>query len=427
MASFIDQVTINVTGGTGGSGSKSMHRAKYVPLGGPDGGDGGHAGSVILEADASVRTLIDFTWLDHYVAPDGIKGGKNNCFGAKGEDKVLKVPLGTVVRDSATGEQLGDLVEQGQRMVVAQGGRGGRGNVHFKTSTHQAPELYEKGEPGEERRLRLELKLLADVGLVGFPNAGKSTLLSVVTAARPKIANYPFTTLEPQLGVVRLGEQESFVLADLPGLVEGAAEGHGLGHRFLKHLERTRLLLFILDAAGTDGRDPLADFEILRAELKRYHAGMAALPMVVAANKLDLEEGRAGFKLLEKAFKRKKIPLFGISAAAKQGTPELMRAVYEKMKASPSVTLQEKAASVDRKVYKPEPRFTISRDKDGGYVVEGREVRKWVSMTDFDNAEAAAKLKRVLTKMGLEKALKEAGVAEGDSVRVGKDEFFYEP
>jgi GTP-binding protein len=383
---------------------------------------------VVVRADENLNTLVDFSFLDHFSAPDGVKGGKYKCTGAGGEDLILKVPCGTVVKDEATGETLGDLVDHGQELVVARGGRGGRGNTHFKTSTNQAPELYELGEPGEERRLTLEIKLLADVGLVGWPNAGKSTLLSVVTHARPKIASYPFTTLEPQLGVVRLGESASFVLADLPGLIEGAAEGHGLGHRFLKHLERTRMLLFLLDAAGTDGRDPLHDFEVLREEVKRYHAGMAKLPYVVACNKMDLPEAREAWTGLQKAFKKKKIPVLAISAAAKQGTAALMQLIHQRLKEAPAFSLQEQAAAAPaRKVYKPEPRFTIKRDKSGGYIIDGKEIRKWVAMTDFNNAEATAKLKRILSKIGIEKALKQAGVQEGDSIRVGKEEFFYTP
>jgi GTP-binding protein len=425
---FIDQAEINVFGGKGGDGSRSLHREKFQPLGGPDGGDGGNAGSLVLMADAGLRTLIDFSFLDHYAAPDGKKGSRNCCTGKSGKDLVLKVPLGTSVKDAKTGDLIGDLTDHGQTLVVAKGGRGGRGNTHFKTPTHQAPELYEKGEPGQERRLRLEMKILADVGLVGWPNAGKSTLLSVVSAAKPKIANYPFTTLEPQLGVVRVGAEEHYVMADLPGLIEGAADGHGLGHRFLKHLERTRLLLFLIDASGSDGRDPMEDFKILEKELETYHAGMAKLPRMVACNKMDLPAARDAWPELQKAFKRRKISAFAISTAMKQGTDALAKAVLEQIKNAPALSLQEQAAVTPaHKVYKPEPRFTLKRDRDGGYVIDGREVVKWVAMTDFNTPEAVAKLKKIFMKIGVAKALKTAGAKEGDSVRVGSMEFFYMP
>jgi GTPase len=428
MSAFIDSAKIQLIAGTGGAGSHSLLRDKRTQRGGPDGGDGGNGGSVYLEADRELRTLVDFSYRDHYEAKSGDKGEKFKCTGASAYDLVIKVPCGTLVKDGETGEILVDLVEQGQRHLVAKGGRGGRGNTHFVTATRQAPILAEKGEPGEVRLLQLELKLLADIGLLGFPNAGKSSLLASCTAARPKIANYPFTTLIPQLGVVSLGAEQSFVMADLPGLIEGAAEGHGLGIQFLKHLERTRLLLMILDGAAVDGREPLADYEVLRKELKNYHPGMVRLPYLVAVNKMDLEEARQAWPKLQAYFKKRKIPVFAISAVARKGVDELIKKAYEMLLKAPATNLRmEQEAKKKRMVYKPEPRFTIARDSDEVVRLGGKEVVKWVAMTDFENDEAIRKLRFIFKKIGLAKALEEAGIEEGEAIRVGKEEFIYNP
>jgi GTP-binding protein len=427
---FIDTAKIRVRGGTGGAGSKSMRREKYVELGGPDGGDGGRGASVWLEASSELRTLVDYSYLDHYEGPDGEKGGKYNCTGRSARDITLKVPCGTLVRDVEEGELLADLALEGQRMLAAKGGRGGRGNTHFVTSTRQAPRLAEKGEPGEERHLALELKSLADAALAGFPNAGKSSLLAACTAARPKIANYPFTTLAPQLGIVRLGPEESFALADLPGLIEGAAEGHGLGTRFLKHMERARVLLVVLDGAGTEGRDPKQDFEVLRRELAKYKAGLDRLPCLVAVNKMDLAEAREAWAGLKAFFRKRRIPAFAISAASRQGLGPLLKKTQEMLQTAPESPLAQaeraEAAKAKTKVYRPAERFTLDRHGEV-FVLGGKEVLKWVAMTDFENEEAVRKLKNILDRLGVNEALRKAGAQEGDAVRVGREEFEYVP
>jgi GTP-binding protein len=425
---FIDQATIKIAAGKGGDGKSSMRREKYAPLGGPDGGDGGRGGSVWLEATTDLRTLIDYSYLDHYAAESGEKGGKYNCFGRAGKDLTLKVPCGTLIKDKANGELLGDLVDPGQRLLVAKGGRGGRGNPHFVTSTRQAPKLAEKGEPGEERELKLELKSLADVALVGFPNAGKSSLLAACTAAHPKVAAYPFSTLEPQLGVVRMGAEQSYILADLPGLIEGAAEGKGLGIRFLKHLERARVLILVLDGASMDGRDPLDDFRVLRQELTRYHPALPKMPFVVAVNKMDLAEARDAWPSIKMALKKKKVQSFAVSAGARQGLDDLLKKAWEMLKKAPASPLSQAESQIKEveKVYRPAERFTLVKQGEV-FVLGGKEVVKWVAMTDFDNEEAVRKLRDILDRLGVSEALRKAGAEEGDPVRVGKEEFSYVP
>jgi GTP-binding protein len=426
MADFVDHASIHVHAGDGGAGSIAMRREKYIPLGGPWGGDGGKGGDVLMVATANLSTLIDFTHEKGFRAETGAKGARNNMTGRNGADKLIRVPLGTLVLDEETGERLADLTVEGQTFIAALGGRGGRGNSHFKTSVRQAPKLAERGLPGEERRLRLELKLLADAGLVGFPNAGKSTLLAALSAARPKIADYPFTTLVPQLGVVRIGPEESFVLADLPGLVEGAHEGRGLGLRFLRHLERTRVLLFLVDGSqGADGAK--AQFKSLEAELKAYHPGLAELPRVVAVSKADLPDSAASHKALAAALKRRKVPCLLISSVAHQGLEELSRELYSRIRgASSSLLEREEAERPSHRVFRPAARFELSRDGDG-WRLSGREVEKWVALTDFDNLEAVRKLKFVFEKIGVGQALREAGAKPGDPVTVGDDEFYYAP
>ncbi len=426
MAEFVDFAVITVAAGDGGAGSRAMRREKYVPLGGPWGGDGGKGGDVILEASRNRNTLIDFVHVRRFAGEPGAKGGTNNQTGRSGRDTRVLVPLGTMVLDAHSGERLADLTTHGQSFVAAQGGRGGRGNTHFKSSTRQAPQLAENGLPGEQRELKLEMKLLADVGLVGFPNAGKSTLLASVSAARPKIADYPFTTLIPQLGVVQVAPEQSFVLADLPGLVEGAHEGKGLGLRFLRHLERTRLLLFLLDG----GRDkaPLAkELKTLEAELKAYHPGLAKLPRVVAVSKADLPQAKAAHKKLATALKKRRVPCLLISAAAHAGLDELKRELYKRVQGAQATVLEKAAeAAPVHKVYRPAARFTLERT-DEGFVLDGPEIVKWMQLTDFDSDEAVRKLKYIFKKMGVDKALREAGVQPGDPIFVGKDEFYYAP
>lgn len=426
MAEFVDFAVISVAAGDGGAGSRAMRKEKYVPLGGPWGGDGGEGGDVILESSRNRNTLIDFVHARRFAAEEGAKGGTNNATGRSGRDKLILVPLGTMVYDAETGERLADLTDHGQRYVAAVGGRGGRGNSHFKSSTRQAPQLAENGLPGQQRELKLEMKLLADVGLVGFPNAGKSTLLAAVSAARPKIANYPFTTLIPQLGVVSAGPEQSFVLADLPGLVEGAHDGKGLGLRFLRHLERTRTLLFLLDG-GRDKAPLKEELKTLESELKAYHPGLAKLPRIVVVSKADLPQAQAAHKALASALKRRKIACLLISAAAHQGLEELKRALYQGVQSATATVLERQAEDApSHRVYKPAARFTLERT-DEGFVMDGPEIVKWMQLTDFDNEEAIRKLKYIFKKLGVDKALREAGAEAGDVVIVGKDEFYYAP
>jgi len=332
---FVDEVEIHVRAGDGGRGCVSFRREKFVPRGGPNGGDGGRGGSVILEADEGLGTLLDFRYRRHYAAPRGGHGEGSDRHGANGGDLVLRVPVGTTVRERDTGLLLGDLTADGERLDIARGGRGGRGNARFATSTHRAPRHAEPGEPGEERGLRLELRLLADVGVVGFPNAGKSTLVARLSAARPKIADYPFTTLVPTLGLVRLDVERSFVIADVPGLIPGAAEGKGLGLRFLRHLERTRVLVHLLDLDPATGRDPVEDWRTIQAELRAYSPELAARPQLVAANKIDLEGAAPRLKRVVAMGRRRRLPVFPLAARTGHGLAELRAAIGAALAAAP--------------------------------------------------------------------------------------------
>jgi GTP-binding protein len=330
---FIDTAKIFIKGGDGGKGIVAFQREKYVPFGGPSGGDGGDGGSVVMLCDRGLRTLVDFRYRTQFKAGRGMHGQGDNKFGKSGDDVVVRVPPGTIIKDAETGDILWELMGDGERVVAAKGGKSGRGNARFATSTNQAPRYSESGKPGEERWIHLELKTLADAGLVGLPNAGKSTLLSRVSAARPKIADYPFTTLEPNLGVVDLGEGKSFVLVDIPGLIEGAHAGKGLGHEFLRHVERTRVLIHLVDASGFEGRDPVEDYRTLRSELALYDPALAERPFIVAANKIDLPESRPNFERLRSAV-AEGVEVFAVSAVTGEGIRELMRAVSRKIDAS---------------------------------------------------------------------------------------------
>ncbi|HOV78849.1 MAG TPA: GTPase ObgE [Bacillota bacterium] len=418
---FFDKALIFVKGGDGGNGCVAMRREKYVPEGGPWGGDGGRGGDVLLRAEEGLRTLADFRYKRHYRAGRGRHGEGKNKHGASGEDLYLRVPVGTVVRDADTGELIADLVTHGQEATVARGGRGGRGNAHFATPRNKAPRMAEKGEPGEERRLSLELKLLADVGLVGFPNAGKSTLISRISAAKPKIADYPFTTVTPNLGVVRMEDGSSFVVADIPGLIEGAHAGAGLGHEFLRHVERTRLLVHVLDTAGTEGRDPVEDFKITNTELTLYNPDLGSRPQIIAANKMDLGEARSNLLSLQKAY-GEKFEIFPVSAATGSGLKPLLyriAALLEEIPAGAPAAKDSQPA-----VHRSGPRFTVTC-REGVFWVGGREIERHVAMTDMDNEEAVRRLQRIVKTMGIEEALKEAGIKEGDTVRIGRLEFEY--
>jgi GTPase len=431
---FYDHTKIYVKAGDGGNGSSHFRHEKFAPRGGPDGGDGGRGGSVYLEATSNMNTLIDYRYRHHFKAGAGGAGMRQKMHGAKGEDVVLRVPLGTIVRDADTNELIADLVEDGQRVMVARGGRGGLGNTHFATATHQAPREAQKGEPGEERWITLELRLIADVGLVGYPNAGKSTLLSVVTAAQPKIADYPFTTLSPNLGVVVVGQPGSrdeidFVLADIPGLIEGAAQGVGLGHEFLRHIDRTRLLIHMLDGASLE-RDPWQDFQTINQELREYDERLATRPQIVVLNKMDLPEAQERWPALKAKAEEAGYPVFAISAAAHQGTDELMQYTVRRLHEIRQEEAERAASEINTDMTGPVLRplpddaFTVTKEK-GVYVVRGKRVERLVSMTDLENEEGMDRLQVTMAKMGVTKALEEAGVKVGDVVRFGKVELYW--
>jgi GTPase len=431
---FYDRSKIFVKAGDGGNGSRHFRREKFAPLGGPDGGDGGRGGSVYLEATTNLNTLIDYRYRHQFKAGMGEPGIRQKMHGAKGEDIILSVPCGTIIRDADTNELIADLIDEGQRVMVARGGRGGLGNVHFATSTHQAPQEAQKGEPGEERWIQLELRLIADVGLVGYPNAGKSTLLSVVTAAHPKIADYPFTTISPNLGVVAVGQPASgdefgFVLADIPGLIEGAAQGVGLGHEFLRHVQRTRLLIHMLDGASYD-RDPWQDFNTINQELHEYDEQLAQRPQIVVLNKMDLPEAQERWPALKAQAEKAGYPVFAISAASHQGTDELMQFAAHRLHEIRQEEAERIAASVTIEasgvVLRPQPEdaFIVSKE-EGIYIVRGKRVERAVGMTDLENEEGMDRLQVTLRRMGITKTLEEAGVKVGDTVRFGKVELFW--
>lgn len=414
MKGFVDEAKVHVAAGSGGAGSVSFHREPFKPKGGPDGGDGGNGGSVIFRADRSVGTLLDVRDHPHIKADKGKPGKGNRMDGATARDRIVLVPPGTVVYLD-DGTLIADLANPGDELVAAKGGRGGRGNARFATPTRRAPGFAEKGEPGEERWLRLELRLLADVGLVGFPNAGKSTLISRISGAKPKIAAYPFTTITPNLGVVKHGEQ-AFVVADIPGLVEGAGEGKGLGHQFLRHVRRAAVLLFMIDLAAED-RDPLDDFDVLRSELAAFDPDLASRPFLIAATKLDV----AGELF---AYVTERYPdAFGISAVTGTGIPELVGALSEAVAKARAET--PPAVGYVRHIVREEP-LAVHRE-DTAWRVTGTRVERAVEQTDMSNEEAVERLQRRIAGMGVERRLEEAGAEPGDDVRIGEIEFTFEP
>jgi GTP-binding protein len=418
---FIDEATITVAGGTGGDGVVAWRREKYVDKGGPAGGDGGRGGDVVLEANPELSTLIEFRFKRHFGAEAGKAGSTSKKSGRSALDLVIPVPTGTLAyRLSEDGSEalLADLSTPGERIVVAKGGRGGLGNQHYATSTRQAPRFAEKGEPAETGTLRLELKLLADCGIVGLPNAGKSTLLSVASAARPKIADYPFTTLEPQLGVVRLSPEESFVLVDVPGLIEGAHGGSGLGDRFLRHIERTRVLVHLMDGARP-AEDILADKATIENELRLWNPTLTERPTLHVLSKLDLPEARERFDEL-----RERIPdLRGISAATGEGVRDVLFAAYRTIVATPLPEIATPDAP--RFNLTPQEPFTIDVAADGAYVVSGDRVERLAAMTDFETDEGLGRFEAILAKMGVDRRLQEMGARDGDTVRIAGYEFDY--
>ncbi len=421
LMQFIDEATITVGGGRGGDGIVAWRREKYVPKGGPAGGDGGRGGDVVLEATPELSTLIDFRFKKNFVAEAGKAGSTSNKSGRSATDLIVPVPVGTLVyRLEEDGSEflLADLSLPGETIRVAKGGRGGLGNQHFATSARQAPRFAEKGEPADGCSLRLELKLLADCGVVGLPNAGKSTLLSVSSAARPKIADYPFTTLEPQLGVVRLAPEESFVMVDVPGLIEGAHAGSGLGDRFLRHIERTRVLIHLMDGAST-AEQILADRATIENELRLWNPTLLERPIIPVLSKLDLPEARERFEELRPQIEG----LRGISAVTGEGVRDLLYAAFRAIASTPLPAIAE--PDVPRFNLTPQEAFEIERDPDGAFVVTGDRVERLAAMTDFDTDEGLGRFEAILAKMGVDKALRELGARDGDTVRIAGHEFDY--
>ena len=424
---FIDKARIFVKSGNGGNGAVSFRREKYVPAGGPDGGDGGNGASVIFEVDLGLRTLMDFKYQRKYHAEPGGDGTKGKRAGKNGEDLVLKVPAGTVIKDEATGLILADLKEEGDRAIIAKGGRGGKGNQHFANSVRQAPAFAKSGTDGQERWVVLELKMIADVGLLGFPNVGKSTFLSVVTKAKPKIANYHFTTLTPNLGVVQTKFGESFVLADIPGLIEGAAEGIGLGHDFLRHVERTKVLIHIVDISGIEGRNALEDFDKINDELRLYNERLSTRPQVVVANKADILEDESVFEEFKNELESRGYKVFKMSAATRQGVDDVIAYVTQLLQEVEDVELV-----TEEEMYRPEldvqeeEGLTIEVDEDGVYVVEGKALRRIMYSVNFDDMESLQYFQKAMESQGVFDQLREMGIEDGDTVRIYELEFeFY--
>jgi len=424
---FVDHVKIFIKGGDGGDGMVAFRREKYVPDGGPAGGDGGRGGNVIFEVEEGLRTLMDFRYKRHFKANRGDHGQSKGMHGRGSEDLVVKVPPGTVVMAEEGGAVLADLVEHGQRAVIAKGGRGGRGNIRFATPQNPAPELSEKGEPGQEIEVVLELKVLADVGLVGFPSVGKSTLLSVVSAAKPKIAAYHFTTIVPNLGMVETTDNRSFAMADLPGLIEGASQGIGLGHQFLRHIERTRVIVHVIDMSGLEGRDPYEDYLTINEELRQYNLRLTERPQLIVANKMDMpdsEENLAEF--------RKKLPedtkIFPISALSRKGLNELLFAIADLLEVTEEFLIHDMVEEQSDKavLYKHTSEregFEITREDDGAYVLSGSSIERLFKMTDFSREDSIRRFARQLRGMGVDEALRERGAENGDTVRLLEFEF----
>ena len=422
---FTDYVKIHAEAGKGGNGAIAFRREKYVASGGPDGGDGGKGGDVYFKVDKDANTLIEFRFKKKFKAENGENGEGGHRFGKSGEDLYIPVPIGTVIKDSETNEVLADLSESNQVALILKGGRGGKGNSHFATSTRQAPRFAQDGEPGEEKELILELKLLADIGLIGFPNVGKSTFLSVVTSATPKIANYHFTTIEPNLGVVKSKFGDSFVIADIPGIIEGASTGIGLGIQFLRHIERTRLLLHFIDVSGVEGRNPVEDYNKVNEELKRYSEKLSKRTQIIVANKIDSMQDENLYLDLEKVAKKHNQKIFKISGVTKEGIEELMNYVSKTLKTLPKENLIE--IKEKEKVYtlKDEDNFTITKEK-GAYIVKGEKVDKIMRSVNIGDYESLFYLHRKLDEIGLNQALKKQGIKDGDIVKIGDYEMEWE-
>ena len=422
---FIDKTKIYVKAGNGGNGAIAFHREKYVAAGGPDGGDGGHGGSIVLRVDDNLSTLMDFRYKRKYTAPNGEDGKGGRCKGKRGADLVIKVPRGTVVRDAETNEVIKDMSDS-EDYVLCRGGRGGWGNQHFATPTRQVPRFAKAGLPGEEHEVILELKLLADVGLLGFPNVGKSTFISVVSEAKPIIADYHFTTITPVLGVVTMGEGESFVVADIPGLIEGASDGVGLGHEFLRHVERCRMLLHIIDAAGSEGRDPIEDFEKINTELEKFDPELSKLPQIVAANKIDMADD-AQIEHLREYFTSRGYEFYTMCAPIQEGTAEVINAVAKRLKTLPPIKRYEaQEIPVEMFERQKDTGFTV-REEDGVFIVEAPWLLKILQRTDMDDYESLQYFQRVLHSSGILDKLESMGIQQGDTVEIYDLEFDYMP
>ena len=419
---FIDQVVIHVKSGKGGDGMVHFHREKFVPRGGPDGGDGGKGGDVIFEVKSTLNTLSSFRPNQKFKAEDGVKGGPSQMTGRNGRDLVIPVPPGTMLFDADTGELMGDLTERSQKLTVLKGGRGGRGNQHFATSRNQVPRTAEKGEPAQEKRIRLELKLIADIGLIGVPNAGKSTLLSALTNARPKIAPYPFTTLEPNLGVANIDDHTTVVLADIPGLIEGASQGAGLGHDFLRHIQRTRVLIHLLDGLSDD---PVADYSQINSELSLFDPNLGKKPQIVALNKIDQPDAQERLEDIQKKFKKLNVELMTISALARTNTRELLLKAYQKLQEAPPVEDFASAGETPLPLYKPkeDPReFHVRREGANEWRVSGAAIERAASMTYWQHDGSVRRFQKIMETLGVDEALRKAGVQEGDTVAIGEFE-----
>lgn len=429
MSMFLDQVKVNVRAGKGGDGMVAFRREKYVPDGGPAGGDGGLGGDVIFVVDEGLRTLMDFRYNRHFRAEHGENGLSKGMHGRGAKNLFVKVPPGTVVKEAGTGRLLADLVEHDQQAVIVKGGRGGRGNIRFASPRNPAPEIAENGEPGGEMEVELELKVLADVGLVGFPSVGKSTLLSVVSSARPKIGAYHFTTLVPNLGMVQTDEGESFVLADMPGLIEGASQGVGLGIEFLRHIERTRVLLHVIDMSGVEGRNPVDDYYTINQELEQYDLKLRERPQLIIVNKMDMPDSEENLKEFKETLKQNNedVEIFEVSALTRKGLNQVMSRTAELLKTAPEFPLyEEETEQEERVLYKfvPEDKdYHITRDPDGTWVLSGEKVEKLHQMTNFQFDESVMRFARQLRGMGIDEALRRKGAKNGDTVRIDEYEF----
>ncbi|SDN46648.1 GTPase ObgE [Alkalicoccus daliensis] len=421
---FVDKVDIYVKGGDGGNGLVAYRREKYVPNGGPAGGDGGKGADVVFEVDEGLRTLMDFRYQRHFKAKRGENGMPKNQHGKSRAQMIVRVPPGTTVLNKESGEVIADLTEDGQQAIIARGGRGGRGNSRFATPANPAPEIAENGEPGQEKDITLELKVLADVGLVGFPSVGKSTLLSVVSAAKPKIADYHFTTLVPNLGVVETDDQRSFVMADLPGLIEGAHSGVGLGHQFLRHIERTRVIVHVIDMSGIEGRDPYEDYQTINQELEQYNMRLMERPQIIVANKMDLPDAQEHLELFKEQVGNE-VEIYPISAVTQSGLQNLLRSIVDKIETTPMFPLYEEDTD-QRVVYKYTKKadpFTVEQDEDGSFVVKGHEIETLFKMTNFDRHDSVQRFARKMRRMGIDQALRDLGAQDGDIVRILEHEF----